>query len=163
MGPQKDEGSNWGYEEQGNGQLHSVQSFHNLPPTSQQPQNAKLSHAPRKHSITKILKNGSVQSQGESSPSTKMAKCSETHARKLQQARQQLIASGCKLFSLWQEHLQTTSFSSGLREHRCCCSCEPSCIGGDQRSAIVQVFNFSYSLLLRFSEYQISALCQVWT
>ena len=27
MGPRKDEGSYWGYEERGNGQLQSVQSF----------------------------------------------------------------------------------------------------------------------------------------
>ena len=49
--------------------------------------------------------------------------------------------SGDKPFSLRQEHLQTSRFPSGLREHRCC-SCEPSCFGEDQRSAIIHFFYF---------------------
>ena len=101
MGPRKEEGSYWGYEEQENGQLQSVLSFHNLPPTSQQPQNSTLGesfHSPPPSSenilLSRYLKNVPVQTQGESSPFTKLAKCSEKHTRKMQQTRQRLMASG---------------------------------------------------------------------
>jgi hypothetical protein len=53
----------------------------------------------RKYSIAKKLKNGSVQTQGNSSPSTKLANCSE-NTSKLQQARQWLMAAGRQAFSL---------------------------------------------------------------
>jgi len=42
---------------------------------------------PPKYSIAKKLKNGSVHTQGESSPSTKLANCSEMHTSELQQAK----------------------------------------------------------------------------
>jgi hypothetical protein len=54
---------------------------------------------PRKHSIANKLKNGSVQTEGDSSPSTKLANCSE-NTSKLQQARQRLLAAGRQAFSL---------------------------------------------------------------
>ena len=44
---------------------------------------------------------------------------------------------GDRPLSLWQEHLQTIWFPSVLRGQRCC-SCEPSSIGKDQRSTIIQ-------------------------
>jgi hypothetical protein len=54
---------------------------------------------PRKPSIAKKLKNGSIQTQGDSSLSTKWANCLE-NASKLQQAQQWLIAAGRQAFSL---------------------------------------------------------------
>ena len=45
MRPRKDERSYWGYEQQWNGQLKSVQNFHDLPLNSQQPQNAILGYS----------------------------------------------------------------------------------------------------------------------
>jgi hypothetical protein len=59
-----------------------------LPPHSSHKKNPwiKLSWGPRKHSIAKKLKNDSVQNLGNSSPSTKLANCSE-NTSKLQQAR----------------------------------------------------------------------------
>jgi hypothetical protein len=68
---------------------------------------------------------------------------------------------GDRPLSLWQQ-LQTTRFPSSLRGHRCC-SCEPSRFGEDRRSAIIQLLVFRRSLLLRFSEHQISVLCQTRT
>jgi hypothetical protein len=59
----------------------------------------KLSWGPRKHSIDKKLKNGCVQTQSDTSPSTKLTKCSE-NTSKLQQVRQRLIAAGQQAFSL---------------------------------------------------------------
>jgi hypothetical protein len=59
----------------------------------------KLSWSLRKHSIAKKLINGSVKTQGDSSPSTKSANCSE-NTSKLQQARQRLMAAGRQAFSL---------------------------------------------------------------
>jgi hypothetical protein len=53
----------------------------------------KLSWGSRKHSIAKKLKNGSVQTQGDSLLSTKLANYSE-NTSKLQQARQRLMAAG---------------------------------------------------------------------
>jgi hypothetical protein len=49
----------------------------------------KLSWGPWKHSTANKLKNGSVQTQGESTPSTKLA----LHTSGLQQARQRLMTS----------------------------------------------------------------------
>jgi hypothetical protein len=45
------------------------------------------------------LKNDSVQTQGDLSPSTKLANCSE-NTRKLQKARERLMAAGRQAFSL---------------------------------------------------------------
>ena len=47
----------------------------------------KLSRSPRKHSTAKKLKNSSVQTQGESAPSTKLANNSSMHTSELQEAR----------------------------------------------------------------------------
>jgi hypothetical protein len=54
---------------------------------------------PRKHFIAKNLKNDSVQTQGDSPPSTKLVNCSE-NTSKLQQAQQRLMAAGRQAFSL---------------------------------------------------------------
>jgi hypothetical protein len=48
--------------------------------------------------MAKKLKNGPVKTQGNSSPSTKLANCSE-NTSKLQQARQRLMAAGRQAFS----------------------------------------------------------------
>jgi hypothetical protein len=58
----------------------------------------KLSWGPRKHFVAKKVKNGSVQTQGDSSPFTKLAKYRE-NISKLQQARQRLMAVGRQAFS----------------------------------------------------------------
>jgi hypothetical protein len=48
--------------------------------------------------VAKKFKNDLVQTQDDSSPSTKLAECSE-NTIKLQQARQQLMAAGRQAFS----------------------------------------------------------------
>ena len=167
MEPRKNDGSHWGHDEQGNGQLKGAQFFHNLPPTSQQPQNATLEWnfhtTPQKHSVAKILKNGSVKTQGESSQSTKLAKCSETHKRKLQQERQRLMPSGRQDFflvtrtpsdhntSLWPQGTKILLLWTILLWWRPAIS---------HRSVFLTSLP---SLLLRFFEHQISNLCQAWT
>jgi hypothetical protein len=65
----------------------------------------KLSLGPRKHCIVKKLKNDSVQPQGHSSPSTKLADCSE-NTNKVQKARRRLMAVVRQPFPLWHEHLR---------------------------------------------------------
>jgi hypothetical protein len=47
----------------------------------------KLSWGPWKHSTANKLKNGSIHTQGESSPPTKLANYSEMHTSELQQAK----------------------------------------------------------------------------
>jgi hypothetical protein len=49
--------------------------------------------------MAKKLKNDSVQTQGDASPSTKLADCSE-NTSKLQQERERLMAAGRQAFSL---------------------------------------------------------------
>jgi hypothetical protein len=49
----------------------------------------KLSRGPQKHSIAKKLKNGSIQTQGKSSPSNKLVNYLE-NTSKMQQAQQLL-------------------------------------------------------------------------
>jgi hypothetical protein len=58
----------------------------------------KAHMVPQKHSVAKKFKNGSIQTQGDSSLSTKWANCLE-NASKLQQAQQWLIAAGRQAFS----------------------------------------------------------------
>jgi hypothetical protein len=59
----------------------------------------QLSWGPQKHSIAKKFKNHSVQTQGDSSPSAKLANSSE-NTSKLQKARQRQMAVRGQAFPL---------------------------------------------------------------
>jgi len=109
------------------------------------------------------MKNCSVQTQGESSPSTKLAKYSEKHTRKLQQARQRLMVFGRQVFflvtrtsldhksSLWPQGTHMLFLWNILLWWRPAIS-QPS---------VLPVLHRSF--LLRLSVHQTLVLCQAWT
>jgi hypothetical protein len=110
----------------------------------------KLSWGPRKHSMAEKLKSDSVQTQGDSSTSNKSADCSGATA-----------ANGCRAtgdmnisdhtISLWRQGIWMLLLCTILLWWRPAIS----------HHSVLLIFR--RSRLLRFSDHQISALCQAWT
>jgi hypothetical protein len=95
----KDEGSYWGYEQHRNWQLQNVQGFYNFLSTETKYKLKCLNKAfkgPRKHFITKRLKNDFAQTKVDPSPFNYLANCSQNTS----DLHQRLMTAGRQTFPL---------------------------------------------------------------
>jgi hypothetical protein len=160
-----DKGSYWGYEQQGNGQLQSVQSFHNALPTHSTHKMQPLDTA--FFGTSKTFYGQEIEKWLRSNP----GRCVTLYqigglfgnTSKLQQERQRLMAAGRQAFSvvtwpssdhmisLWHQGTQMLLLWNVLLWW----------ILAISHYSILLIFR--RSLLLRLSDHQVSAMCQAWT
>jgi hypothetical protein len=109
-----------------------------------------------KRSTAKKLKNGSVQTQGESSPSIEVANYSEMHKSELQKAKYLLMSSGRQACVLVTRTSSDHSISLCPQTTQLAHVNHPALLKTSDQPSLI----FRRSLLLRLSKRQMSALCQ---